>query len=104
METPLEYSVRPSDSVREIAERDGIWLFDVQQSLCFSVNAVGSKIWCMMKMEQSPTQIIDALVAEFNVPKEKVYCDVVTFIEHLYEEGLLLREVGQCAKSAIACE
>jgi AraC-like DNA-binding protein len=89
----VEYRLRPSDSVRESEDHDGILLFDVQQSLCFSVNGVGSRIWRMMKMKQPLAQLVNTLAADFNMPRETVLCDVMTFIEVLNEEGLLLHEV-----------
>lgn len=98
---PAEFHVRPSDSVRESEEYDGIMLFDVQQGLCFGVNAVGGRIWRMMKMNQPLARIIETLVAEFNVPQERVSCDVMTFVELLNEEGLLLHTVNHDANSPV---
>lgn len=86
---------RPSSSVREIHNQDGAVLLDIQQGLCFNINPIGSKIWHMMKQQQSLDQIIDALAAEFNVPKEQVRGDVIEFATLLSQMGLLLSETSQ---------
>jgi hypothetical protein len=97
----VDFLVRPSDSVRESEDYNGMILFDVQQGLCFGLNAVGWRIWRMMKMNQPLAQIIENLVADFNVPKERVSCDVMTFVELLNEEGLLSHEVNHDTNSPV---
>jgi hypothetical protein len=89
---------RPSNSVRESENQDGAVLLDIQQGLCFSINPMGSKIWNMMKQEQSFDHIVDNLAAEFSIPKEQVRGDVMEFATLLYQKGLLLSKASQPAK------
>jgi Coenzyme PQQ synthesis protein D (PqqD) len=95
----IELQIRPSDSVTEIEENDGLVLVDLRQGLCFTVNAVGGRIWRMMKMNQPLALIIETIVADFSVPKERVSCEVMAFIHRLNEEGLLAHEVYDCVDS-----
>jgi hypothetical protein len=93
----FELPGRPSNSVRESENQDGAVLLDIQQGLCFSINPIGSKIWNMMKQEQSFDHIVDNLAAEFSIPKEQVRGDVMEFATLLYQKGLLLSTASQSA-------
>jgi hypothetical protein len=94
----FELPGRPSNSVREIENQDGAVLLDIQQGLCFGLNPIGSKIWNMMKQEQSFDHIVDNLAAEFSIPKEQVRGDVMEFATLLNQKGLLLSTGTQPAK------
>jgi hypothetical protein len=94
----FELPGRPSNSVRETENQDGAVLLDIQQGLCFSINPIGSKIWNMMKQEQSFDEIVDNLAVEFSIPKEQVRGDVMEFATLLHQKGLLLSTASQSAR------
>jgi hypothetical protein len=81
---------RPSPSVRQTTTQDGAVLLDIEQGVCFSINAVGAKIWEMLKQSQSLNQIVDDLAAEFSVPKEQIRNDVIEFVAELNRQHVLL--------------
>ena len=80
----------PSESVRHSETQDGAVLLDVRQGVCFSINPVGSRIWNMLKEEQSFDSIIDRLATEFSMPKQQLCTDVMEFTTALHKHGLLL--------------
>jgi hypothetical protein len=94
----FELPGRPSNSVKETENQDGAVLLDIQQGLCFSINPIGSKIWNMMKQEQSFDDIVDNLAAEFSIPKEQIRDDVREFATLLYQKGLLSSTASQSAR------
>jgi hypothetical protein len=94
----FEVPGRPSNSVRQVENQDGSVLLDIRQGLCFSINPIGSKIWNMMKQEQSFDDIVDNLAAEFSIPKEQIRDDVREFATLLYQKGLLLSTASQSAR------
>lgn len=86
----LELPGKPSQSVRHSETQDGAVLLDIRQGLCFSINPVGSRIWNMMKEQQSFDGIVDTLAMEFGVPRQQVCTDVMEFATMLHQHGLLL--------------
>jgi coenzyme PQQ synthesis protein D (PqqD) len=83
----FELCASPSNSVRDIENQDGAVLLDVRQGLGFSINPVAAEIWHMIKERKSLDQIIDALSAEFNIPREQVRGDVMEFAALLNQKG-----------------
>jgi hypothetical protein len=85
-----ESALIPSDSVRVVQNQDGAVLLDIRQGLCLSMTFVGVKIWDLLRLKCSVDQITEALVTEFNVPRQQVYEDVTAFVSDLTQKGLLL--------------
>lgn len=77
--------------VREVTSEDGAVLLDIEQGICFSLNPVGLKIWDLLKTKTSLDQIVDALTAEFPVPREQLRSDALEFIDALRAKHLLRR-------------
>ena len=77
---------------REATSEDGAVLLDIEQGICFSLNPVGLKIWDLLKKNTSLDQIVDALVTEFQVPREQLRSDALEFIDALRAKHLLHRK------------
>jgi hypothetical protein len=83
----------PSDSVREVENRDGTALLDIQQGLCLGMTPLATKIWRMLKTDLSADQITSALTLEFpEIPSARIRQDVHGFIIDLNEKGLLVNK------------
>lgn len=80
--------------VREVSSEDGAVLLDVEQGICFSLNPVGLKIWDLLKKKNSLDWIVDALSAEFSVPRDQLRSDALAFIEALRAKRLV-RHAGE---------
>jgi hypothetical protein len=100
-EAHSDRSIKPSDSVRDVANQDGSVLLDIHQGVCFSLNPVGARIWQMLKAEHSVDQIAGRLSAEFGVAEQQVSQDVGDFVDMLRENNLLkATEPAETGKSA----
>ena len=84
-----QLDLRVSPSVRDVENEDGAVLLDVDRGLCFSLNAVGVKIWSMLKQQIPLEQIRKALTAEFHLPEEQVEHDLQEFMAGLTSEKLV---------------
>jgi len=74
-------------SVREI---DGeMVLLDLRTSKYLTANRVGTILLRMLAVERTVDDLTDALVAEFEVPRETALADVNAFVGELSNRGLL---------------
>jgi hypothetical protein len=81
-------SVSVSPRVKQTESEDGAVLLDIEQGVCFSLNAVGLKIWEMLKRQAPIEQIADALAQEFHIPRAEVIADVCDFVAQLESKHL----------------
>jgi hypothetical protein len=86
-----------SPGVKETASEDGAVLLDIEHGMCFSLNAVGLRVWEMLKLNSPLEQIAERLEQEFHAPKAELMSDVCDFVEqlesrHLISYGNLLSE------------
>lgn len=74
-------------SVREI---DGeMVLLDLRTSKYLTANRVGTILLRLLAEERTTDDLVDALVAEFEVPRETALADVDAFVSELSTRGLL---------------
>lgn len=89
-----ESTLRLSTAVRDVQTGDGAVLLDIQQCLCLSMTPIAAKIWQMLKLDRSPSEIVNSLSAEFPViPKGQIHDDVMKFVAELKHKGLLISGV-----------
>jgi hypothetical protein len=93
--------IRTADTVRETINQDGAVLLDIKQGLCFSMNPVGSKIWEMLKKENSLEEIAKALEIEFRVPRSQIEADITDFVAELRKRKLIEEDAVFDTKSRI---
>jgi len=62
------------------------------QSVVKVLNPVGSKIYSMLDGTNSVDQIVDAIVEDFEVDRERAAKDVEAFLDELEAEGMLAME------------
>lgn len=76
-------------SVREIENRDGAVLLDIEQGLCFSLTPVASRIWQLLNRNCDAEEITKSICAEFAAPRDLVERDLAEFLGSLRQCGLL---------------
>jgi hypothetical protein len=86
-----------SPRVKQAESEDGAVLLDIEQGVCFSLNAVGLKIWEMLKRQSPIEQIADSLAQEFHIPRAEIIADVCDFVAQLESKHLVARgtEAGE---------
>lgn len=77
-------------TVKATASEDGAVLLDVERGICFSVNAVGLKIWTLFQAGAGPAEIIRQLGTEYEVSGEELKKDFEEFVRNLKSNRLLL--------------
>jgi hypothetical protein len=64
-------------------------LLDLQSGLYFGVDPVGRRIWELAAGGSSLGEIVEAILAEFDVERPAAEADVLAFVSLLVERGLL---------------
>jgi hypothetical protein len=76
--------VELSSAVRDADSQDGAILLDIDSGSCLSLNAVGAKIWHMLKQNWGGDRVITALKQEFTeVPLSQLQQDYREFVRQL---------------------
>lgn len=57
----------------------------------YGLDSVGSLLWEGIKAGQSPSEVCDVILAQYEVSRETVEQDLCRFLEELSENGLILR-------------
>jgi hypothetical protein len=55
----------------------------------FSLNEVGTRMWSLLRLHGDVEEVCRTLLAEFDVPEERLRQDVVQFIGTLADRGLI---------------
>jgi hypothetical protein len=88
-------------TVRATANQDGAVLLDIEQGLCFSMNAVGAKIWELLKQGYSSSAIVDCLEKECEgVTRSQLEIDVTDFLSELQSRRLIVTEQAERPKTS----
>src|SRR5687767_6500431 len=66
-------------------------LLDLRSGHYFGLNSTGSRVWTLLKDGKDTDDIARALVDEFDVDFERALADARSFIEMLFERGLIRR-------------
>jgi hypothetical protein len=80
---------RLSDTVRSTHGQDGAIVLDIRQGQMFNVNFVGSRILQLLGEGYLQSEIIDAIVREFDVSRDRVENEVRQFLQTLQKHHLV---------------
>ena len=80
---------RVSDAVRSIHGQDGAIVLDIRQGQMFNLNFVGSQIFELLKNESAQPMIVDEIVREFGVGRDRAEKEVQEFLETLMQMRLI---------------
>lgn len=64
-------------------------ILHLDEGVYYGLNAVGTRVWQLLDQPRRVDEIIDALVAEFDVDRERCAADVRELIEQLVSRGLV---------------
>lgn len=64
-------------------------LLNLKSGVYYGVNAVGARIWALLKEPVRAREICRTIVAEYNVAAADCRRDVLALLERLAEEGLI---------------
>jgi hypothetical protein len=64
-------------------------LLDLASGMYFGLDGLGRTIWESISAGRSLAEIVDEIVAEYDVEREQAEADVIEFASDLLERGLL---------------
>ena len=64
-------------------------LLNLKSGLYYGLNPVGGRIWTLMREPRTVRQVLDQLLAEYDVDADNCERDVMALIEELANEGLV---------------
>jgi len=69
---------------------DEIVMMDVERGNYFGLNVVGSSIWQSLEELQTVESLVDIIIEEYDVSREKCKKDITPFIEQMLKSKLLV--------------
>jgi hypothetical protein len=83
-----------SPDVRSTYSEDGAVLLDIRKGLCYSLNAVASRVWSTV--EESPSGVdlrglVGVMETHYTIPREQLERDIDECLSKLEKMGLLQR-------------
>ncbi len=69
---------------------DEVAILNSSTGTYFGLDAVGSRIWCLIAQKLSPEQIVATLLAEYEVDEAEVRRDLDELIEKLSQRALIM--------------
>jgi hypothetical protein len=82
-------SIKARAGVASTKLPDGLALLDTQANVYFSLNEAGSFIWDFCQQRRSFSEIVDALMKEFDVDRQTAGSDVEILLSELEKNHLL---------------
>jgi Coenzyme PQQ synthesis protein D (PqqD) len=64
-------------------------LVNLRTNRIFELNRTGARLWELLGEAPSESQIVERLLAEFEVPQEQLEREVRALIDSLLDEGLI---------------
>jgi hypothetical protein len=89
---------RVSDTVRSTHGQDGAIVLDIRQGQMFNLNFIGSRILQLLNNGSAKPEIVDEMVREFGVNRDRVENDVDQFLQTLQGHHIV-EEEGTSANS-----
>jgi hypothetical protein len=67
-------------------------LLNVETGLYFGLDAVGAEVWKLLEQGATEHEIMEHLLAEFDVEPSQLRADMREFLDQLLSHGLILSE------------
>jgi hypothetical protein len=74
---------RVSEGIRSTHGQDGAIVLDIRQGQMFNLNFVGSRILELLKCGSAQPEIVDQIVREFGVSRDRAENDAQVFLQTL---------------------
>lgn len=65
-------------------------MLSIRNGNYYNLGAVGGRIWDFLKSPISVSQVVELLLPEYDVEREECERHVISFLDHLRREGLIL--------------
>lgn len=85
----LDHWVVVNPAVFAAALDDSAVLLDVQSGRYFEFNTVGSDIWARIAQPHRVDALCDALVGDYDAPRDRIQSTVLAFLAHLADRNLI---------------
>lgn len=72
-------------------DEDGSVLINLKTGKVFSLNGLGAKIWAKLEEGLTFEAVLDALLREYDVPRQRLLSDLETFVGQLEKKELVQR-------------
>ncbi|WP_418792210.1 lasso peptide biosynthesis PqqD family chaperone [Phosphitispora sp. TUW77] len=83
--------IRTKDNI--VSEMDGEKvLLSIRNGKYYNLGKVGGRIWDLMESQISANDLIAVLVSEYEVAQHECEEQVISFLEHLLKEGLIISD------------
>jgi hypothetical protein len=86
----LRQNVEPTGDAVESSVGDETVLLHLKRGTYYGLDAMGTRIWSLIKEGRSPLEICDALTDEFDVDRATVEDDVRGFLSDLKANDILV--------------
>ncbi len=70
-------------------------ILNLKNSVYYGMNAVGARVWELLKQPKRVGELLDVLLDEYEVEPERCSQDLLALLQKMREEGLI--EVGAAA-------
>jgi Coenzyme PQQ synthesis protein D (PqqD) len=64
-------------------------LLNLKTGVYFGLDAVGSRVWRLLETHHVVSEVLDALIAEFDVARERCLEDLLALIANMEEHDLI---------------
>ena len=83
--------MKRSESAMARRVGDELVILDVGSSHYFGLNDVGALIWDRLEQESTRADLVDAVVASYDVDREQAAGDIDDLVDQLVDRGLVQR-------------
>ncbi|MEL6441763.1 MAG: PqqD family protein [Cyanobacteria bacterium J06621_8] len=81
------YQTSPNNLYSEVA--DEAVILDIDSGVYYGLNSVGVDVWQWLQQPRTEAQIIDRLLAEYDVSREQANLDIRAILEEMLSAGLI---------------
>lgn len=91
MPLTLDDAIRRGDEHVETGIDDETLMMSIQQGNYYSVDGSAQRIWQLIEGSTKVRDVLDALVATYDVEPDQCKTELVSFLDELLENGLIVK-------------
>ena len=69
-------------------------ILHLEDGVYYGLNEVGTRVWQLLEQPRRVEQIVDAIVSEFEVERDRCATDITELLQSLAERGLVTLNAG----------
>ena len=89
MNFSITQSITRTPSVLSSQIEDEVVMMSLEEGMYYNLNALGSSVWTMLETPHTLNQIVEKLMAEYEVDKTTCLTQTKAFLESLAERNLI---------------